>query len=208
MEVFSKTTRFALACNTSDKVIEPIQSRCAVVRFMKLTNEEVAARIMDVCRQENVEFTEDGLEAVVYTAQGDLRQALNNLQSANDGFGKVTSETVFKVCDEPHPLLIKKMLDHCIKDEYTDAYDILKSLWKLGYSAEDIVVNIFRTTKTLDKISEGLRLDFIKEIGTTHLRAAQGVQSLLQLSALLARLCIKAVTDKRIVLDGSGYITL
>lgn len=195
--MFSKTTRFALACNTSDKIIEPIQSRCAVVRFTKLSDEQVADRIRDVCRQENVTFTKDGLEAVVYTAQGDLRQGLNNLQSANDGFGTVTAETVFKVCDEPHPLLIRKMLDHCTKvDEFDAAYEILRSLWKLGYSADDILINIFRVSKNMENLSEGLRLDFIKEVGTTHLRASQGVQSLLQMSALLAILCDKAVADK------------
>ena len=44
-----------------------------------------------------------------------LSQALNNLQSTCQGFGFVNGENVFKVCDEPHPLLIKQMLDHCVK---------------------------------------------------------------------------------------------
>lgn len=39
MTEFSNTTRFALACNDSSKLIEPIQSRCAIVRFTKLADE-------------------------------------------------------------------------------------------------------------------------------------------------------------------------
>ncbi|CDQ73704.1 unnamed protein product [Oncorhynchus mykiss] len=39
--------------------------------------------------------------------------ALNNLQSTNSGFGYINSENVFKVCDKPHPLLVKSMLEHC-----------------------------------------------------------------------------------------------
>ena len=44
MELYSDTTRFALACNTSSKIIEPIQSRCAILRFNKLSDEEITAR--------------------------------------------------------------------------------------------------------------------------------------------------------------------
>ncbi|XP_035211275.1 replication factor C subunit 2-like isoform X1 [Stegodyphus dumicola] len=190
MEIYSKTTRFALACNASDKIIEPIQSRCAMVRFGKLSDLQILAKIIEVCKKENVSYTDDGLEALVFTAQGDMRQALNNLQSTYSGFGHVNSEYVFKVCDEPHPLLIKDMLKHCVECKLDEAYKILLHLWKLGYACEDIIANIFRVCKTHD-MPEYLKLEFIKEIGLTHLRIIQGVQSLLQLSGLLARLCKK-----------------
>lgn len=45
MTEYSNTTRFAIACNDSSKIIEPIQSRCAIVRFTKLSDEEVAERL-------------------------------------------------------------------------------------------------------------------------------------------------------------------
>ena len=128
MEIYSKTTRFALACNASDKIIgklfneilkgplalwkmsastgtctwisvistvftcrafyhmklreinsmylhlEPIQSRCAVLRYSKLTDTQVLKRLLEVCEAESVSYTDDGLEAIVFTAQGDMRQ--------------------------------------------------------------------------------------------------------------------------------------
>lgn len=45
MELFSNTTRFALACNNSEKIIEPIQSRCALIRFSKLTDAQILAKV-------------------------------------------------------------------------------------------------------------------------------------------------------------------
>ena len=54
MEIYSNTTRFALACNQSTKVIEPIQSRCAIVRFSKLAEKEILSRVLFVCQQEKV----------------------------------------------------------------------------------------------------------------------------------------------------------
>ncbi len=41
MEIYSNTTRFAIACNNSTKIIEPIQSRCALLRFTRLSDAEV-----------------------------------------------------------------------------------------------------------------------------------------------------------------------
>ena len=76
MEIYSKTTRFALACNASDKIIgkkfasltyitsllsnvmmvsaEPIQSRCAVLRYSKLSDVQILSRLLDVCDKEEV----------------------------------------------------------------------------------------------------------------------------------------------------------
>ncbi|KAI8782918.1 replication factor C subunit 2-like [Biomphalaria glabrata] len=198
MEIFSKTTRFALACNSSEKIIEPIQSRCAVLRYSKLSDAQVLARILEVVKAENVSYTDDGLEAVIFTAQGDMRQALNNLQSTYQGFGHVNSENVFKVCDEPHPVLIKDMLQHCVLGHLDDAYKVMAHLWRLGYSAEDIITIVFRVCKN-HSMPEYLKLEFIKEIGYTHMRFAEGVQSLLQMSGLLARLCRKSAEPNSLV---------
>jgi replication factor C subunit 2/4 len=192
MEIYSKTTRFALACNASDKIIEPIQSRCAVLRYSKLTDAQVLARLLVVCDKENVSYAEDGLEAIIFTAQGDMRQGLNNLQSTFHGFGHVNSENVFKVCDEPHPLLIKDLLTHCASSDLDSAYKVMAHLWSLGYAPEDIIGILFRVCKTHD-LPEYLKLEFIKEIGFTHMRIAEGVNSLLQMSGLLARMCKKTL---------------
>ena len=100
MTEFSSTTRFALACNDSSKLIEPIQSRCAIVRFTKLADSEVMRRLTQVIELEELAANEEGIEALIFTAEGDMRYALNNLQATASGFDKVISrENVFKVCD-------------------------------------------------------------------------------------------------------------
>ncbi|XP_063873514.1 replication factor C subunit 2-like [Scylla paramamosain] len=192
MEIYSNTTRFALACNSSEKIIEPIQSRCAMLRYSKLTDAQILNKLQHVCSKEDLSYTDDGLEAILFTAQGDMRQALNNLQSTAQGFGHVSSENVFKVCDEPHPVMVKEMIQHCTKANFDEAYKILAHLWKLGYASEDIISIIFRVCKNTD-MAEFLKLEFIKEIGYTHMRIVQGTSSLLQLSGLLAKLCSKSL---------------
>ena len=59
----------------------------------------------------------------------------------------------------------------------------------LGYSSHDIISTMFRVTKTIPTLSEHSKLEFIKEIGFTHMRILEGVQTLVQLSGCIAKLC-------------------
>lgn len=131
--------------------------------------------------------TEDGLEALVFIAEGDMRQAINNLQATVAGFGLVNADNVFKVCDQPHPVVLKRMVKHCVEGEYDSAYMHLESLWSLGYSALDIIGTLFRVVKTYE-MSEYLKLEYLKSIGFVHMRITEGVSSIVQLSGLLASL--------------------
>ncbi len=54
--------------------VEPIQSRCAMLRYSKLNDEQLLKRLMDITKAEQVSFTSEGLEAIIFTAQGDMRQ--------------------------------------------------------------------------------------------------------------------------------------
>ncbi|CUM51748.1 Replication factor C subunit 4 [Debaryomyces fabryi] len=192
MEIYSNTTRFAFACNQSLKIIEPLQSRCAILRYTKLSDEQVLERLLEITKLEDVKYNSEGLQALIFTAEGDMRQAINNLQSTVAGFGFVNDVNVFKIVDQPHPLVIKKILASCCSSKggnIDDALELLDNLWDKGYSAIDIVTLSFRVAKTLPGISELKRLDMIKEIGFVHMRVLEGVSSYLQLCGLFSKLC-------------------
>lgn len=80
-----------------------------------------------------------------------MRQAINNLQSTWSGFSYVSADHVFKVCDQPHPVIIQAMVKACLKGDIDGAMEKLTELWDQGYSAVDIVVTIFRVVKTYDE---------------------------------------------------------
>ncbi|VDL81339.1 unnamed protein product [Nippostrongylus brasiliensis] len=161
MENYSETTRFALACNQSDKIIEPVQSRCANLRFSKLTDAQLAHRLEEVCKAEGVSYDDEGLNALLFTAQGDMRQALNNLQCTVSAYDYVSAENVLKVCDEPHPQLMANMLTLCAEQKIKDAAQIIHDFYRMGYSPEDIISNMFRVSKTVP-LPEFTRMEFMK----------------------------------------------
>lgn len=194
MELYSKTTRFALACNTSSKVIEPIQSRCAILRFSRLRDDEIVERLMDIQEAEGgIEINNEGYAALLFIADGDMRQAINALQATVTGFGpKVTAENIFKVSDQPHPEISKKIiLDGCVQGDYETALSGLNHLWSMGYAAIDIILTLFRVTRGLDNklLSEDLQIEFIRLIGFTHVRIVEGLSTKLQLAGLLSAMC-------------------
>lgn len=187
MEIYSNTTRFAFACNQSNKIIEPLQSRCAILRYSRVDDHEVLSRLLQIVKAENVKYADSGLEALIFTAEGDMRQAINNLQSTVSGFGFVDGDNVFKVVDQPHPAVIRDMLVLANNGDIDEALRCLNGLWDKGYSAIDIVTTSFRVIKSLDEISEDRRLDIIREIGITHMRVLEGVATYLQIAGLLSR---------------------
>lgn len=191
IEIYSKTTRFAFACNIFDKIIEPIQSRCAVVRFNRLNDSQLRSKMLSICKQMEVQYDDKGIDAIIYTAQGDMRQAINNLQSTFDGFESITEENVFKVCDEPPPVVIQNIIECCLKTNLDEAEKCLRHLYSLGYCTEDIVSSMFRVVKTFN-MPEFTKLEYLKQIGIVQIRIVQGVNSMLQMKGLISHFIKKS----------------
>lgn len=101
MESANKTIRFILTCNTSDKIIDSIKSHYEVVKFQRLSDDQVRRKITEICRTEFVQSDKEGIESIVYSAAGDMRLAINNLFMSVDCFGRVSPEHVYRVPDCP-----------------------------------------------------------------------------------------------------------
>lgn len=110
----ANSTRFVLSCNDSTKLIDAIQSRCCILRFVRLSDYEIKERMRKIISIEGVRYDDSGLEALVFTAEGDMRQAINNLQATWTGFGFVNKENVYMVCDVPNVDALKKLVKHMV----------------------------------------------------------------------------------------------
>ena len=119
---------------------------------------------------------EEGLTALIFTSEGDMRQAVNNLQSTFSGFNFVGPEEVFKVCDQPHPVKIQAMIRSCVNGDIDEAMTKLEELWVQGYAAVDVVATLFRVTKSMDSLAEYVKLEFIK-VSPVALRPCRSVSS-------------------------------
>lgn len=91
-----------------------------------------------------------------------MRQAINNLQSTHSGFGFVSQDNVFKICDQPHPIVVRQMIKECQAGDIDGALARIGALWDKGYSAVDIVSTIFRVVKGMEELPEYTKLEFIR----------------------------------------------
>lgn len=187
MEIFSNTTRFVFACNQSEKVIEPIQSRCAVVRFAPVDEGEVAVRLEKICELEGVKYESEGINAIARISEGDMRVAINALQSTFFRTGFISQENVLSTVDVPNPNAIKDVFQSILEDDIRKSITILNTLVKKGHNYNEIVKSMFSTCRRME-MEEKLKLEFLKEIGLTQLTISQGSASLIQLTGLVGRL--------------------
>lgn len=187
MTEYSSTTRFALACNDSSKIIEPLQSRCAIVRFTKLSDEEVLERLKIVIQEEDFDCDDSGYEALLFTAEGDMRYALNNLQATAAGFTKVTKDNVFKVCDQPHPEIMIEVLKHCTEGDFEKAAEEIDFVFYEGYNIMDIISTLTKLIQTRE-MNDEKRLGYLRVATEFKMRILEGLDNHLQLHAFLAKL--------------------
>jgi len=186
MERYSATTRFILSCNYSSKIIEPIQSRCAVYRFKPLSKEAIANRIGYIAEQEGLEIAAGGMKAIEYVAGGDMRRAINALQAAALLGEKVDEDTIYRITSTARPEEIKEFIITALKGEFVAARGMLDDLLlSKGLSGEDVVVQIHRAMLDLE-LPDREKVRLIDRIGEIDFRMTEGANERIQLEALLA----------------------
>jgi replication factor C small subunit len=98
MEQFSKNSRFILTCNYPEKIIDPIQSRCAVFEVYPPSKKDVAVRVVNILKQENIEFDTKDVAVVVNSSYPDIRRVISSMQrQIVDGKLALTKQSVMEI---------------------------------------------------------------------------------------------------------------
>ncbi len=191
MEMYTATTRFILIANYPSKIIEPIQSRCAIFRFTPLKKEDVVARLKWICQQEHCQYDEEALETIYEISEGDMRRAINILQAAC-ALGKVTVEAVYKVVGLAHPKEIRELIKLALDGNFTEARKRLRELMiNYGLSGTDVIKQIHREIFGPElKLPDELRVMIADYAGEIQYRLVEGADDEIQLNAFLAWLAM------------------
>ncbi len=187
MESASSVTRFIISANYSSKIIEPLQSRCAIFRFLPLGEKEVRETLEGIAGEEKLKVDDGAYSAVFYVSEGDLRRAINALQGCAMHSGHITEELVHKISSRARPKEIQQMIHLALRGDFIEARKNLdKLIISYGLGGEDILSQIYKETGRLD-VPEKKKMALIEKIGEYNFRLVEGANERIQLEALLAQ---------------------
>jgi replication factor C small subunit len=187
IEKYTRICRFVLSVNYSSKIIEPIQSRCAVFRFSPIKENDVKKFMRKIASAEKLQITDDGLETLIFISRGDLRKAINVLQVGASVNKKITAELLYETSATAKPEDIKNLINTAIGGNFMAARNQLYDLLiKYGLSGEDIIKQIHQGIFDLS-IPDESKVRLIEKAGETEFRLIEGSNAHIQLEALLAQ---------------------
>jgi len=196
METFTSVSRFILIGNYSSKIIEPLQSRCAMFRFKTLNESDIKKYISRIVDGEKLKISDDAMDAIIYLSEGDLRKVANLLQASAALGEKITEEIVYDVASQAKPTDVKEMLEFALNGKFEDARKKLQDmLLKQGLAGEDVIREIHRQIYSLD-IPEEAKVQLIEKTGEYEFRISEGGDDLIQLTALLAQFLLFSKASK------------
>jgi replication factor C small subunit len=187
METYAQTCRFILSCNYSAKIIDPIQSRCAIYRFRPLGRQAVSEMVKRISADQNLTVTEEVIDAIFYVAQGDMRKAINALQGAAILGRDISPDMIFAITATARPEEIDDLIYLSLAGNFLGAGSSLQALLHdRGIAPQELIGQLYRAVVKRD-LPEGVKVRLIDSLGETDFRLSEGAGSDIQMQSLIAK---------------------
>ena len=190
MEKYSRTCRFVMSCNFSSKIIDPIQSRCAVFRFRPLKAEDVERYLKFVAVKEELNIDKEAYESLTYLAQGDLRRAINGLQMAAAANVDITPDVVYQAVAAARPEEVKEALEMSLNNNFAGARERLDTLQiTYGLAGEDVLRQMHRSVRDIE-VPDTIKVQMIEKLAEADFRLSEGANARIQIEAVIANFAV------------------
>ncbi len=190
MEKYARTCRFVMSCNYSSKIIEPIQSRCAVFRFRPIKAEDVERYLKFVSVKEELKVDKEAYESLTYLAQGDLRRAINGLQMAAAANVDITADVVYQAVAAARPEEVREALEMALDNNFGGARERLDTLQiTYGLAGEDVLRQMHRSVRDLE-IPDIIKVQLIEKLAEADFRLSEGANARIQIEAVIANFAV------------------
>jgi len=186
MENYSSTCRFILSCNYSTKVIDPIQSRCAIFRFKLLEKKDVEKVITMIAEKEKLTITPEAVEEIYEASEGDCRRCINLMQATSSVSPSISKSLVSTMVSEAKPKDIRVVLDYALSGDFETAKEkLLDIMLKESISGQDVIKAMQKEIWNL-QVEPDIKVKLTEKTGEIEFRITEGSDPFIQLQSLLA----------------------
>ncbi|MEK6949950.1 MAG: replication factor C small subunit [Nanoarchaeota archaeon] len=191
MENYTQTCRFILSANYSSKIIDPIQSRCAMFRFKLLDKKEIFAIIESIEKEEKIRISEKAKEALFNISEGDARRINNILQGCAAISSNIDEEIVYSMASVAKPKEIDEVLKLALENKFIDARKkLLDVMLNYGLSGLDVIKQIQQEILNLEGLDNEKKMILMEKCGEIEFRLTEGSDEFIQLEALLSQFAL------------------
>ncbi|HEV2192081.1 MAG TPA: replication factor C small subunit [Nitrosopumilaceae archaeon] len=185
IEDTARYCRFILIANNISKIIDPLQSRCAVFKFTRISEDDIISHLEEICKKEKIKFEQKGLETIQDYSEGDMRHSINILQ-ATASLGMINESNVKAASGLTKTNDVGEILSLAIAGKLSDARNKMIELIKVyGMSESDFLKYL---NEHAYKIKTTHLSEILESIAKYDYRLIIGANPEIQLSALLAEL--------------------
>lgn len=142
--------KFILATTEPQKLPATILSRCQRFDFRRISDEDIIKRLKIVCKESNIEISEQALNIIASLSEGAMRDALSILERCiQDGETNINEEKIKELVGIPSIKYIHNITEAIIEYDIDKAMDSITEVLEEGKDLENLLWEIIKYLKDI-----------------------------------------------------------
>jgi replication factor C subunit 2/4 len=192
MDQYDDTTRFFFTCNSIENIISSIQSKCKIMYFGRIEQNDIIRRLDEICKLESLKIEKDALMGIIELSSNkmDVREMLNKIEliKANYGEELITKQNIYYLCDKPSPIIIRDFIEEYSKKNLYKCIELINKLKNDGYQSSDICITLNNEIMNSTFFTEEQKRRLMMIIGEYNLLFLEGNDSYLMIGGMICEM--------------------
>lgn len=186
IEKYTYNVRFCLICNYINKIIPALQSRCFRFKFTPLNHQNIFTCLSNIAVNENIDITQDSINAIIKLNNGDLRKSINTLQMVSTT--TVTPSIIYNIMGHPTREHIDTIMTCLLTQPINDAFQCVYSVKQLHeYLLQDVIKQLVdRVIDPSTKLSNMSRINILSLLVMIEIQSSTVENDRLHIGAIVS----------------------
>lgn len=171
---------FVFICNDKENMTDGIKSKSEFLFMENIKTFDIYNKLEEITKKIQIPYSEEGLTLIAKNAKGDIRKAINNLDSVATCYSNISFKNVNNLSFQPKSKELNYLINSCINKNFREAIEHLKEIKNKGYCYFDILVAMIKVLKNSSLVEE-IKINFINCISLTLVTISKGMETDIQI---------------------------